>query len=188
MYNIAQTIKEVIEDAIIKSKIPINLEVIPKISQNKRFYILRLDDQTRNWIKLQPYWKGIYFFDKKMQKNLALIEEKFSRKYLELFGIDLSNNHNVHSIIKKFTTKERLVTDDFQEMVHQFLIKNVQKEFIADGVSQKLQVFSNKKFTIRSSNNKELYKGHLYAWQEVYITMAGRYVKFYKVFIIDKIC
>ena len=185
MVKIAQNIDLLINNAKTNSKIAINLEDIEKFIQNGKFYFFRLDDQTRNWIKLQPYKKAKYFVDNKGKKSVTLIEEKYSRKYLELFGLELNNNYNVHSIIKNFTTKKRIVTDDFIGMFKQFLNKN---EFNEVGVSQPIQVLTRKKLTLRSSDNEELYKGHIYNWEDAYITKTGRYIKFYIVFMIDEVC
>ena len=188
MAKIAQTIEEMFKFATMMSQIEIDLEVLKKCMQNGKFYFNRLDDQTRNWIKSQPYWKRKYFVDNRsVNKNVTLIEEKFSRKYLELFGFDLNNNDS-HAIIKNFSTKERIVTDDFIGYINQFHNRNTQNENNEVGVSKPTQVLNNKKLTIRSSNNEELYKGHIHSWEEAYITMTGRYIKFYEVLIIDEVC
>lgn len=178
-----------------QTKYNMNINQIQEYATKKRHYFKKLDNMTLEFIRSQPYFMRLHFLDMSKKKiTFEIKEQHFSRKYLELFGVDTSKNDEVHSLLKTFKIDVSMATNDFLGSYCHHEITNKDKnpdynQYINCGLEVPYVILQRRSILLRNINNDEdLYKGHLHIWDEHWIESKGRFSKFYCVFVIDEKC
>ena len=161
--------------------------IIPAHISNQKVYIRQLEKNTLEWIKEQPYFiKKIRLTDQSHLRNVSIVEECYSKKYLEQFGIDTSNLDKTYDYLKKFRQSD-ITTQDFLASVCNPYNNEGFKTYEDIGLERPYAVFHKNSSLIRNIQEEDIFQGHFVLWSEDYIERSHKnlYVCFYMVFVVE---
>ena len=175
LQNCIQNFKE-------RSEATISIEDIPTIIAQKKVWKKKLDKNTKEWIKKQPFTR-----QKRrtvnQSKKFFLVEETISKNYLELIEADANDLDKLYDSFKTFEFSNNAFTKDYISCTEN-IYEDIGKQAYVDMNLQKPYVITQSFSTIlKSSDGKNLYKGHHVAWNEEFIKNSDKYNVIYFVYI-----
>ena len=180
-----------------KSKAVFKLEQVPEFVSKKEHYYKQIDTTTKNWIKSQPYFMKVFSVDQNDQDlTMKVIEEHYSMKYLESFGLNISKKDEIHSSLKSFKVSTNVVTNDFLgSFSHHEILTNKENNPAYDqyrecGIEIPHVILQNGSIVLKNIvTGEDSYKGQYDCWFENWIDIQFRkFLKYYVVFIISEKC